>query len=197
MAEQSRLYFLILHVFGQRSLFGNRPGHFGEQDWAWSPLGHFRLKPPANNRLSVEQISRWVHHGTSPVFFPNHADLGAQHLLGIANQAKRECAPRLLPEGIVILVSHLVELCVANNPLAQLPAVLSRLGADSVNGDVILLVSAVLIDEGLNLGPTPRSPLTAVEKNDRSRRRAQNRWEYNRVSIDILQGRLRKSCSNI
>ena len=131
------------------------------------------------------------------MFIPNHSDPSAQYLFGITDQSKRESAPRVLPEGIVMLVSRLVDLCVTNNPLAQLPAIFSRLGADPVDGDVIFLVSAVFIDKGRNLGPTPRSPLPAVEKNNRSRRLSQNRWEFNRISIDIRQSRLRESRADI
>jgi hypothetical protein len=66
----------------------------------------------------------------------------------------------------VILVRRLVDLRIANEPLAQLPAVVGGLRADSEDGDVVFLISAVLVDKGRNLGPTPWSPLTAVEKNN-------------------------------
>jgi len=68
----------------------------------------------------------------------------------------------------VILVRCLVDLRVANEPLAQLPAVVGRLRADPEDGDVVFLVSSVLIDKGRNLGTTPRSPLAAVDKNGSS-----------------------------
>lgn len=178
-------------------LLGNRAGDISKQDRTRSPLGHFRLEPPANDSLQVEQIRRCLDHGTAPVLIPNHPGLSAQYLLGIADQTKRKSAPRVLPEGIVILVSCLVDSCVTNNPLAELPAVFSRLGADPVDGDVIFPVSAVFIDKGRNLGPAPRSPLPAVEENNRSRRLFQDRWEFNRISIDILQSRLRESRADI
>jgi hypothetical protein len=66
----------------------------------------------------------------------------------------------------VIFVRRLVDLRVANEPLAQLPAVFGRLRADAEDGDVVFLVSSVLIDKGRNLGPAPRSPLTAVEEDN-------------------------------
>ncbi len=65
---------------------------------------------------------------------------------------------------------RLVDLRITNDPLAELPAVFGRLRADPEDGDVVFLVPSVLIDKGRNLGPTPRSPLTAVEKDNRSRR---------------------------
>ena len=66
----------------------------------------------------------------------------------------------------MILVRRLVDLRVANDTLAQLPAVVGGLRADPEDSDVVLLIPAVLIDKGRNLGPTPRSPLTAVENNN-------------------------------
>jgi hypothetical protein len=77
----------------------------------------------------------------------------------------------------VILVRRLIDLCVANKALAELPAVFGGLRADSEDGDIVFLVSSVLIDKGRNLGPTPRSPLTAVEENNRGRRFFQHRWK--------------------
>ena len=93
----------------------------------------------------------------------------------------------------MILVSRLVDQRVANDPLAELPAVFRRLRADPVDGDVIFLVPAVFVDKGRNLGPAPGSPLPAVEKDNRGRRFFQDRWEFNRISIDVLQRRLRES----
>ena len=94
---------------------------------------------------------------------PDRSDHSAQDLPGITDQTKRKPTFRVLPEGIVTPVSRLVDLRVANNPLAELAAVFRRLGADPENGDVIFLVSAVFIDKGRNLGPTPWSPLPAIE----------------------------------
>jgi hypothetical protein len=97
----------------------------------------------------------------------------------------------------VILVRRLVDLRVADKPLAQLPAVFGRLRADPENGDVVFLVSSVFINKGRNLGPAPRSPLTAVEKDNRSRRFPQHRWKVHGIVIDIFQTRLGKVCADI
>ena len=66
----------------------------------------------------------------------------------------------------MILVRRLIDLRVTNETLAQLPAVVGGLRADPEDSDVVLLIPSVLIDKGRDLGPTPRSPLTAVEKNN-------------------------------
>jgi hypothetical protein len=97
----------------------------------------------------------------------------------------------------VIFVRRLVDLRVANEPLAELPAVFGRLRADPEDGDIVFLISSVFVDKGRNLGPAPRSPLTAVEKDNRSRRLFQHRWKFHRIVIDIFQNRLGKSCSDI
>jgi hypothetical protein len=97
----------------------------------------------------------------------------------------------------VILVRRLVDLRVANDPLAKLPAVFGRLRADPENGDVVFPVPSVFINKGRNLGPAPRSPLAAVEKDNRSRRFHQHRWKLHGIVIDIFQTRLGKLCVNI
>lgn len=132
-----------------------------------------------------------------PVLVANRSDLSAQSLLWIADEPKRKCALGVLPEGIMVLVRRLVELGITNDPFPQLPAVFGRLRADPENGDVVLLVSSVFVDKGRNLGPTPRSPLSAVKENDRSRCLLQHRWELYRFTIDILQGRCGKYRTDI
>ena len=129
-----------------------------------------------------------MNHGTAPVLLANRPDLFAQCTLGIANESKRKGALGILPKGIVRLVSCLVELGVANNSLAQLPAIFRRLRANPEDGDVVLSESFVLVDKGRDLGPTPRSPLPPIEKNDGGRRFLEYRWKLHRIAIDILQG---------
>ena len=92
---------------------------------------------------------------------------------------------------------RLVDLRVANEPLAQLPAVFGGLRADPEDGDVVFLVSSVLINKGRNLGPTPRSPLTAVEKNNGGWRSRQHRWKLHWLVVDIIQTRRGKLCADI
>lgn len=138
-----------------------------------------------------------MHHWTTPVLLANRPDLFAQCTLGIVNEPKRKGALGILPKGIVRLVSCLVELGVANNSLAQLPAIFRRLRANPEDGGVVLSESFVLVDKGRDLGPTPRSPLPPIEENDGGRRLLKDRWKLNRISIDILQGYRRKFCSDI
>lgn len=97
----------------------------------------------------------------------------------------------------MIPVRRLVDLRVANEPLAQLPAVFGGLRADPEDGDVVFLVSSVLINKGRNLGPTPRSPLTAVEKNNGGWRSRQHRWKLHWLVVDIIQTRRGKLCADI
>ena len=97
----------------------------------------------------------------------------------------------------MILVRRLIDLGVADEPLTELPAVFGRLRADPENSDVVFLVSSVFINEGRNLGPAPRSPLTPVEKDNRSRRCHQHRWKLHGIVIDIFQTRLGKFCTDI
>lgn len=97
----------------------------------------------------------------------------------------------------MVFVGSLIDLCVTNQPFAELPAVFGCLGADPKDRDVILLVSTVLINKGRNLGPAPRSPLAAVKKHDRGRRLLQYRWKCNRSIVDILQGLRGKCCPNL
>ncbi len=118
-------------------------------------------------------------------------------LPNVLSLSKWKSALWILPKGFVILVRCLVDLRVANNPVAELPAVFSRLRADPEDGDIVFLVPSVLIDKGRNLGPTPRSPLTAVEKDNRRRRLFQHRWKFHRIAIDILQNRFGESCADI
>ena len=127
----------------------------------------------------------------------NRPNLFAQSAVGIANESKRKGAFGILPKGIVRLVSCLVELGIANNSLAELPAVFRRLRANAEDGDVVLSESLVLVDKGRDLGPTPGSPLSPVEENDGGRRLLEHRWKLNRISIDILQGYRGKLCSDI
>jgi hypothetical protein len=70
----------------------------------------------------------------------------------------------------MIPVRRLIDLRIANDPLAELPPVLRALRADPEDGDVVFLISSVFINKGRNLGPAPRSPLATVEENNRSRR---------------------------
>jgi hypothetical protein len=100
------------------------------------------------------------------VFFAYRSHLSAQSLLGIADETKRKGALGILPKGVVILVSRLIELSIADDPLAQLPPVLGRLRTDSENGDVVFLIPSVLVNKGRNLGPAPGSPLAAVKENN-------------------------------
>jgi len=129
-----------------------------------------------------------MHHGTAPVMLAKRPDLFAQCALGIADEPKRKGALGILPKGIVRLVSCLVELGIANDALAELPAVFRRLRANPEDGDVVRSESFVLVDKGRDLGPTPGSPLPPIEENNRGRRLLKNRWKLNRISIDILQG---------
>jgi hypothetical protein len=94
-------------------------------------------------------------------------------------------------------VSDLIELGIANNPFAELPAIFRRLRANPEDGDVVFSESFVLIDKGRDLGPTPRSPLSPVEENDGGRRFVKDRWKLDRISIDIPQGYGGKFCSDI
>ncbi len=127
----------------------------------------------------------------------NRADLCGQRILRIADQPKRKGALRVLPKGFVILVRRLVDLRVANDSVAELAAVFGRLRADPEDGDAVFLVPSILIDKGRNLGPAPRSPLTAVKKDNRGRRLFQHRWKFHRIVIYIFQSRLGKSCADI
>jgi hypothetical protein len=111
-----------------------------------------------------------MHHRAIPVFFPDRSHFSAQSVLRIADETKRKGAPGILPKGIVILVGRLIDLSIADDPLAQLPPVLGRLRADSENGDVVFLIPSVFVDKGRNLGPAPGSPLAAVKENNRRRR---------------------------
>lgn len=92
----------------------------------------------------------------------------------------------------MIAVCRLVDLRVANDPLAQLPAIFGGLWTDPEDGDLVFLVSSVLINKGRNLGPTPRSPLTTVEKHNRGWRSFQYRWKLHGMLVDIFQTRLGK-----
>ena len=172
-------------------------GHVGKEYWARPPLGHFRLEPPAHGAIGVDQVRRRVHHGTGPVLVPHRSDFAAQCVFRIADQPKRERAPGILPKGFVIFVRRLIDLRVANEPFAELPAVLGSLRTDAEDRNVVFLVPTVLIDKGRNLGPAPRSPLTAVEKDNRGRSLLQRRWKYDCIMIDIFQSRLRKHCADI
>jgi hypothetical protein len=131
------------------------------------------------------------------VLLSNRADLCGQRIFRVADQPKRKGALRILPEGFVIFMRRLVDLRVANDPLAELPAVFRRLRADPEDGDIVFLIPSVLVDKGRNLGPAPRSPLTAVEKDNRGRRLFQHRWKCRWIAIDIFQSRLGESCADI
>jgi hypothetical protein len=184
----------ILDVFRHRLLFGNRAGHGGETDRAGPPLRHLRLEPPPNDSLRVQQVRRCINHGTGPVLVANRSDLSAQATLGIADEPQRKGALGILPKGMVRFVSCLIELGIANDSLAELPAVFRRLRANSEDGDVVFSESFVLVDKGRDLGPTPGSPLPPVEENDGGWRLTKDRWKLNRISLDILQrycGKLR------
>ncbi len=90
-----------------------------------------------------------------------------------------------------------VDLRVANNPLSELPAVLGRLRADAEDGDVVFPISSVFVDKGRNLGKAPRSPLTAVEKDNRGGRLLQYRWKFHWIVIDVFQSRMGKAHADI
>jgi hypothetical protein len=96
----------------------------------------------------------------------------------------------------VILVRRLIELRVANQPLAELPAVLGGLRTDAENRDVILFIPAVFIDKGRNLRPAPGSPLAPIEKYNRRRRRLERCRKRDGFSIDIFQIGLGKLCAD-
>ena len=157
---------LVLRVLRHGLPRGNGTRHLCKQYWTRPSLGHFGLKSPADDGIGIDQVRCGMNHGAGPVFLSDRADFCGQRILRIGNQTKRERALWVLPKGLVILVRRLIDLSVANDPLAQLPAVFSGLRADPENRDVVFLVSSVLINKGRNLGPAPRSPLTAVKENN-------------------------------
>lgn len=186
----------ILNVLRQGLIFGNGPRHLRQEDRTGTSLSHFRLKAPANDSFRVKQIGGWVHHGSMPVLFPNRTDLCAQGLLRIADQSEWKGALWILPKGVMILVSRLINLGVADDSLPQLPTVLCRLRADSKNGNVVFLISSVFVDEGRNLGPAPGSPLSPIKEDNRRGRRVQDRGECDRLAINIFQDHRRKLCTD-
>jgi hypothetical protein len=97
----------------------------------------------------------------------------------------------------MIFVRRLVDLRVANEPFSELAAVVGRLRADAEDGDVVFLISSVLIDKGRNLGPTPRSPLATVKKDNRGRGLLQRRWKLHGNVIDVFQNGFRKPRADI
>jgi hypothetical protein len=117
--------------------------------------------------------------------------------LRIADQPNRESALWVLPKGLMVPVRRLVDLRITNDTLAQLPAVLGGLRADPEDGDVVFLVSSILINKGRNLGPTPRSPLTAIEKNNGGWRSLEHRRKLHWLVVDIFQTRFGKVCAKI
>jgi hypothetical protein len=69
---------LRFRVLRDRLLFGNGARHLRKQDRTRSPLGHFRLKSPADDAIGVDQVRCGVHHGAGPVPLPNRADFCGQ-----------------------------------------------------------------------------------------------------------------------
>ncbi len=53
----------------------------------------------------------------------SRSDFFAQCTLGIADEPQRKDALGILPKSVVCLVSDLIELGIANNPFAELPAI--------------------------------------------------------------------------
>jgi hypothetical protein len=117
--------------------------------------------------------------------------------LRIADQPNWESTLWVLPKRLMVAVRRLVDLRITNDPLAELPAVVGGLGADAEDGDVVFLVSSILIDKGRNLGPTPRSPLAAVEKHNGGRRLLEHRWKFHWLVVDIFQTRFGKVCAEV
>jgi hypothetical protein len=107
-------------------------------------------------------------------------------LLRIADEPKGEHALGILPKGFVIPVGRLIDLRIADDSLAQLPAMLGRLWTDTEDGRVVFLISPIFIDKGRNLGPTPGSPLTTVKENDRRWRLCQHRGELYRFAVNVF-----------
>ncbi len=138
-----------------------------------------------------------MNHRAGPGPLSNRADFCCQRIFRIADQPKRKRTLWILPESFVIFVRRLVDLRVANDPLAELPAVFGALRADPEDSDLIFFVSSVLVDKGRNLGPAPRSPLAAVEKDNRCGRSFKGGRKLNRQAVDIFQTRLGKSCADI
>lgn len=55
----------IFYIFWHRLFSSDRTGQVGKTDRTGSPLRHFRLEPPSNDSLCVEQVRRCMHHRTT------------------------------------------------------------------------------------------------------------------------------------
>ncbi len=91
----------------------------------------------------------------------------AQSTIGIADQAERKIAPRIRPKGVVSFVSCVVKLGISNNPLTELPSIISYLWTDAEDCHFVFSEPLDLVDKGRYLRPAPGSPLATVEKYDR------------------------------
>ena len=82
-----------------------------------------------------------------------------------------------------------VLLTVARHTLEKFLSFVRRVDANADDLHVAFQISFPLVDKGRHLGPAPRSPTATIEKNNRGRRRAEDRWKFDRDAVDIL-----KSC---
>ncbi len=191
------LLFLVLDVFRNRLPFRHRTGHGGKLDGTGMSGGHTGLEPPAHAPFPVHYKGRGKNHGAAPMFLPFGADRFAQRTIGIADQPYGKNTLGVLPEGVMSFMTRLVELGILDGPLPELPPMLCGLGAGPDDCNTELSEPFVFINKGRNLGPAPRSPLAAVEKNHRGRHLLEDSGKLNRLPVDILEHRVWESRTDL
>lgn len=76
--DDQRLPPSVFRVLRHGLLLGNGARHLRKQYGTRPPLGHFRLKSPADHGIGVDQVRCRVNHGSGPVLLSDRADFCGQ-----------------------------------------------------------------------------------------------------------------------